>query len=360
MASVVGQLFRLEVWKALNVTLMVIVSVVVLSPRPSEKLFLLLCFIALVIVSSLVFCKSYEYFNKNARTEPVPTDTGDIYESPDLSYEAVHRYRTCGCPRRCFHGLNKDPLPPTSSPSSEPAEEPQDPPQDQSSSSSSGPSNDSGSELPESGRRSRFSFRPNDPSSISSDATDSSSGQGSKSRFGFRRPDSPAQSSTNTNQSSSSSNRISSISTGRPGEEGRQPVRPDEISSPTISSVSSGSARPGQVSPPSSISSHHSKSTAILDSRATRSSTGMYPAIMLDGATNSEASVRERYTIFNPRTDRARGTRTGYDDFLSDYDGYWDTFQPSRRERELDGNLLSPSWSPKDRDRLSDLLRPRR
>ncbi|KAK3985881.1 hypothetical protein QBC44DRAFT_311887 [Cladorrhinum sp. PSN332] len=327
MTSVVGYLSQLVVLKALNVTLIIAVTAAVLSPKPSETLSRALWLIGLFILATLLFGKSCQHFRNTAKTEAAPAEVKDIYESQDLSYEAVHGYRSCGCPRRrCLHGVWHDAVPPSPSPelSPEPTEE--------------------------ASQDSSQSRNQNQRSSSSSDSPDSdlSRGNGRKSRFGFRRDVTPPDSPTITNQTSSRSNTISSISTGRPSETEEQAVQPQEIFSPTISSVSTGSARPDDVSQSPSGPSHRTQSSSTQNLRATRSSTGRYPAIMLDGATDSELSERERYTIFNPRVDRVRGSRTGYDDFLSDYDGYWDVMSQRSREGERNGALLSPAWAPED------------
>ncbi|KAK4160715.1 hypothetical protein QBC43DRAFT_292728 [Cladorrhinum sp. PSN259] len=331
MIAILAILSRLEVLKALNLTLVAIVTVVVFLPRPRGLVLTVPWLTGLGILGYFLSVQLYRWLKSTKKAEVVQTEANYIYESNDLAYEAVHGYRSCGCPRkRCLQGVWNDPISPTRSqePTLEPSE-PEEVPQISTQNGSSGSAN--GSSTPNSSRP-------------TSDSSDSSRGGGLKSRLGFHSDVTPPGTPIATYHTpSSSSHTIWSISTGRPGEKGKEVIQPYEILSPT-------STRPSSTKSSLEI---QTSSLASKSTKATNSSSRKFPAIMLDGATNSWQSERERYIIFNPKADRAK-SQTGYDVYLSDYDGCWDVRPKPREEMEVNGALLSPQWTAKNGRFLDD------
>ncbi|KAK4459698.1 hypothetical protein QBC42DRAFT_254176 [Cladorrhinum samala] len=64
------------------------------------------------VLGVVLFVSLLLFFQHNEKQVPTGTmldDVRELYETPDLAYEAVHGYRSCGCPKnRCLHGVWDD------------------------------------------------------------------------------------------------------------------------------------------------------------------------------------------------------------------------------------------------------------
>lgn len=99
----------LAIFKSLHLTVTAIATAAAIVPGPSWSPFVTAgTWVAFGVV---LFFSFWLFFgdNKNQPRTSMLGDVGELYETPDLAYEAVYGYRSCGCPKnRCLHGVWND------------------------------------------------------------------------------------------------------------------------------------------------------------------------------------------------------------------------------------------------------------